>query len=476
MEIELVGGPLDSQGVRRVLGAAGLPVIGDARNGGILVAGGARLRAIDPEQGDVADDWWPNEPLHAGTTGAPAAWRVSAATRRVVERGHPWLLDDDESESVEGFAPGTLVVASDRSGVLGLVRVDGGRVAARVWALGAARERDTASVEARVAGALSKRRVLLDAAGDETLEVVRLIHGEADGLPGLFVDRVGPLLRILVSSRACERIHDRVIDAVVGGMRRWLGVDPPVIEVLHLRERPRGRLECVRSTRGPEAAVDARQRLVVRERALRFWVDPGLSQPARSAPGIGLFADQRDNRARLAAFAGRGGRWLNLFAHTGAFSAALLQAGAGEVVSVDLSGAYLRWLEENLELNGLRDARHTSVRKDGRRFLEGLAADQRFDGIVLDPPSAAAAGRRYWSVSRDLAPLVRLAADRLDRGGVLLVSHNLRRRGRPLARVVEDTLGKGWSSVRGAPPSPDFPRLTGFPEGDAFEGILAERA
>ena len=79
---------------------------------------------------------------------------------------------------------------------------------------------------------------------------------------------------------------------------------------------------------------------------------------------MGLYLDQRENRARLAARAARGGRWLNLFAHTGAFSVALLAGGAEEVVSVDLSRAYLRWLEDNLAENDLPNsgAAHRAVR------------------------------------------------------------------------------------------------------------------
>jgi len=89
---------------------------------------------------------------------------------------------------------------------------------------------------------------------------------------------------------------------------------------------------------------------------------------------------------------------LNLFAHTGAFSAAALAGGAREVVSVDLSKPYLDWLETNLARNGLAGSQHQSVRMDARRYLERLDYAEHFDGIVFDPPTAARAGRRFWSV------------------------------------------------------------------------------
>ncbi len=148
----------------------------------------------------------------------------------------------------------------------------------------------------------------------------------------------------------------------------------------------------------------------------------------------GFFLDQRENRARLAARA-RGGRWLNLFAHTGAFTAALLRAGAEEVVSVDLSAAWLRRLEDTLARNGLDASRSRVVRGDSRRVLERLAPEERFDGIVLDPPTAAAAGRRFWSVRRDLEPTVERCLALLAPGGSLLVCRN-DRGGRELTQLV----------------------------------------
>ena len=216
----------------------------------------------------------------------------------------------------------------------------------------------------------------------------------------------------------------------------------------------------------------------VLERGLRFSVDPGWETPRKVRPGFGLFVDQRENRARLDPHAARGGDWLNLFAHTGAFSASLLAAGAEHVTSVDLSGAYLKRLEMNLAANrdrGVDPTRNESVRIDGRRFLETLRPDQRYAGIVLDPPTAASAGHRFWSLRRDLEPLLRRCVERLDSGGVLLVTQN--RNGPPLGldRILERIVSRAHRSIEqldAAPAGLDHPGLVGFPEGDPFEGWL----
>ena len=196
---------------------------------------------------------------------------------------------------------------------------------------------------------------------------------------------------------------------------------------------------------------------------------------------MGLFLDQRENRETLAS-AAQGGDWLNLFAHTGAFSVALLAAGAQRVTSVDLSGPYLAWLGDHLALNaefGVEEARHQAVRHDGRRYLASLSRRERFDGIVLDPPTAAAAGRRFWSVQRDLEPLVVEALGRLRPGGRLLVCRNWRRARGSLPDLVEGAAGRAGvrlDTVEDAGPGPDFPRRRAFPEGDSFRGVLVRRS
>lgn len=482
--------------LRRQLAGAGAAILGDARFGGVMVAGGLRLwtRALRiPSEGiealaELPADFWPDEPVFAPDAGArgeeaqPSELVVSDATLRALTRGHPWILTDSETSDTGRFRPGTLVRVRSAAGKAGgLARIEGqGAVAARLWAAPPLRPRDAPSVEARVAEALARRKDLLSAAADpEATDAFRLIHGEGDDLPGLVVDRLGGCLRVLVTGRSCDGFRARALDALLRALARDLGPDPARIEAIHLRERPAGRLECVRLAAGALPADFQRDggRLRVRERGLVFLVDPGLARPEQASPGVGLFLDQRENRARLAERARRGGRWLNLFAHTGAFSVALLAAGAREVVSVDLSAAYLRWLEENLAANGLAGAPHRALQGDGRRVLTRLPARERFTGIVLDPPTAAAAGRSFWSVRRDLPPLVAAALRCLEPGGLLLVSRNDRAaRGElaALVRAAATQAGVGVARIEPAAPGADFPSRRGFPEGDPFEAVLLQ--
>ncbi len=456
--------------VRAWLAAAGAPVLGDALHGGALVAGGLRLLPGDAELA------WPEELVFPPAAPDPsAALQISPATARALARGHPWVIPDRETERGDRFAPGTLVslrTADGRSH--GLARSEGARdLAARVWS-SATDTHKSDSIEARVARALARRAPLLEAgAGSDAL---RLVHGEADELPGLAVDRLGPLLRVLVSGRAALPLCERVVQALAAARLPGLAPDAPVVEVMHLRERPHGALVCVRLVSGDAGAIP--EPLLIREGALRFRAECGLGEPTRPHPGVGFFLDQRDNRARLSARAARGGRYLNLFAHTGGFSAALLAGGAGEVWSVDLSAPYLAQLEENLKRSGLALERHRSTRREARRFLAELDPALRFDGIVIDPPTAAAAGRRVWSGRHDQAPRAASALARLAPGGFLLLTRQDRAGRGGLEALLTAAAANAHSplaSIEPAQPGLDFPALRGFPEGAPFEALLATR-
>jgi 23S rRNA (cytosine1962-C5)-methyltransferase len=493
--IHLAGSACDAAVLRRALALAAMPLVGDLEHGGLGEVGGPRLLANDgaKDEGDSKPFEWPDEPAWVSTEndadrdGAMLTLQVSDETARAIQRGHPWILADDASDSVVRFRPGTLLrVVSRAASTLAWAHVDSDRqLAARVWAKGELSGRQIPSVESRVARALARRRSLLVDARSSGTNAFRLIHGEGDALPGLVVDRLGPLLRVLVTSRASDLIRERVLAALLAQLPLTPEGEPwSILELLHLRAAGKSRFDRVRwISGGPDllATCDvalSEMGLQVLERGLRFSVDPGWQTPRSVRPGYGLFVDQRENRARLAPHAARGGNWLNLFAHTGAFSASLLASGAEHVTSVDLSAVYLERLEENLSANadrGVDPMRNESVRIDGRRFLETLRADQRYAGIVLDPPTAAAAGHRFWSLKRDLEPLLSRCVERLEAGGVLLVTQNRSGPALGLDRILERLANQSHRSIdrlEAAPAGSDHPSLPGFPEGEPFEGWL----
>jgi 23S rRNA (cytosine1962-C5)-methyltransferase len=441
-----------------------------------MVPGGLRLYcrhiAIESEGIDATVDepkgFVPSEPAFP-IQGRVRAIRVSDSTLDALQRGHPWILTDTETSDVGGFLPGTLARIRGSEGVdAGMCRVEGpGRIAARIFPNHGSKE-----IAAAVRAALRRRSGLLAGMrGPKATTAFRLIHGEADGLPGLAVDLLGDELRVVWMWSACASFEHDVIAALC----KALPFDPAVVRVRHFADAPKGEFLSVDAARGEPRT----QPFEVLERGLRFEVDNGLSEPRRSRPGFGLFIDQRANRERIAGIIARrgSGRWLNLFSHTGAYTLTALAAGATEVISVDLSNRYLQTLERNLASNSL-SAGHRSVKMDSVRFVEKLAPGDLFDGIILDPPTAASVGRKFWSARKHQAGLIEACLGHLAPGGCLLVCRNDQSAKGSLADIVTraaENASIHLHEVRRAPPSEDFPRVEGFPEGDVFEGVIAIR-
>jgi 23S rRNA G2069 N7-methylase RlmK/C1962 C5-methylase RlmI len=204
---------------------------------------------------------------------------------------------------------------------------------------------------------------------------------------------------------------DRVIEelAVVAG--ESLGASSEHTFV-HLRERERG---------GAVEADDAAASLssfFVREGSARFLMRMG----ARRDPG--LFLDHRTTR-RLVADDAVGRSVLNLFAYTASFSVHAALRGARQTTAVDLSASTVRWATENLEANQLDPRAHRVIAADVFGFLDD--DDERYDVIVLDPPSVSRSRRaaRDLDIQRDHPALIERCVARLRPGGTLWFSTNL---------------------------------------------------
>jgi 23S rRNA (cytosine1962-C5)-methyltransferase len=158
-----------------------------------------------------------------------------------------------------------------------------------------------------------------------------------------------------------------------------------------------------------------REEVTVTEHGVQYLVRPpaGLT--------VGLFLDMREVRQWLRSIS-TGKRVLNLFAYTCSFGVCAALGGATRVVNLDLSRTYLEWGKANYALNGLP--------VDGRDFIYGDALDwlgrfarrsEEFELVIVDPPSFSTTP---FSVTRDYARLVALAAKVVDSGGTLLAATN----------------------------------------------------
>lgn len=163
------------------------------------------------------------------------------------------------------------------------------------------------------------------------------------------------------------------------------------------------------------------ERFAVEENGLKFWVN------LVDYLDTGLFMDHRNTRERVRTEV-RGKRFLNLFAYTGAFTVYAAAGGAKETVTVDLSGKYLDWAEDNLELNGLNGPQHRLIEADVLQWID-QAKEAPFDVIVLDPPSHSTSSRmkKSFEIQRDQRTLLPATMERLSKDGVLYFSTNYTR-------------------------------------------------
>jgi 23S rRNA (cytosine1962-C5)-methyltransferase len=294
-----------------------------------------------------------------------------------------------------------------------------------------------------------ERRAALHA--DATTTCYRVVHGEADFLPGLRVERYADVLVVLVRAD-CIAPH---IEAVCTTLQQLM----PAARIVVRDHRDDLRRTPVADRRWPTGAtLDSAESVVGRELGVPVAIRPfnGLA--------TGIYVDQRATRVWLHPQAA-GKRVLNLFAYTGLFSVSLLQAGATAALDVDLSGPALAIARENAALAGV-SAAHRTQQGEARKVLAGL--NEQFDVVIVDPPTSAQ-GDGGWILRRDYPEVLTLAWERTAPGGLLVACCNaLHGKPYPLAASLAGACPSG-RAVPVPEPAEDVPLARGFPEGRPWQ-------
>ena len=273
----------------------------------------------------------------------------------------------------------------------------------RAWSFDEAQRIDAGFFQARV-----QRAVALRSRMGIASDGMRLVHGEADGLPGLIVDRYGDLLCAQFLSAGAQRWREVIADALLAATGLTLLYERSDASVRALEGLP----EHAGWLRG---SGDTRR--VITEHGLQLGLDVATGHKT------GFYLDQRENRHRLAGLVRQLGcrSVLNTYCYTGAFSVAALAGGAEQVVSVDSSGPALALAQDNLRRNGFDAAAHEFADADVNAWLrQALQAGRRFDAIVLDPPKFAPTAAHAERAARAYKDINRLALMLLAPGGLLL--------------------------------------------------------
>ena len=189
------------------------------------------------------------------------------------------------------------------------------------------------------------------------------------------------------------------------------------IKNIHLKSRRRQA-----GTLQHEKVNSASRNVIVNEGGLKFLVN--LSDYVDT----GLFLDHRKTRAMVREEAS-GANFLNLFCYTGSFSCYAAAGNAASTTSVDWSNTYLDWAKENLSINGFDEDGHRIIRSDTMEFLQRLKPAEKFDLVVVDPPTFSNSKRteKIWDVQRDYTELLKRLAANVRTDGVVYFSTNFRK-------------------------------------------------
>ncbi|MGJ7519804.1 class I SAM-dependent rRNA methyltransferase [Variovorax sp. LT1P1] len=395
--------------------------------------------------------------------------RLKPGKEKSLLRRHPWIF---ESAIARGGAdPGETVRVESHDGkfLAWAAFSPSSQIRARAWSFV-----ETQRIDAAFLTSLCARAVAARGYFDLQSDGIRLVHGEADGLPGLIVDRYGDTLVAQFGSAGVERWKDVLADALLAAT----GLSK-LYERSDASGREREGLQPVTGWLRGEGATEQ----VIREHDWRLSLDIATGHKT------GFYLDQRDSRQRFAEIAQhrRFRRVLNCFCYTGGFTVAALAglkaAGAvegSELTSIDSSLPALERARANLALNGFERANaqflDADVNASLRRFIE---EGRRFDAIVLDPPKFAPTVAHAERAARAYKDINRLALKLLEPGGVLLtfscsggISADLFHK--IVASAGLDAGVDGYISERlGA--APDHPMTIEFPEGEYLKGLVVVR-
>jgi 23S rRNA (cytosine1962-C5)-methyltransferase len=325
------------------------------------------------------------------------------------ESGHPWIYSNEVTMSAEAKAlpAGGLVTVKKPDGkTLGVATFNPHPlVSARLLSRDATHRIDAGFFLRVLRRSLAIREKLFDA------PFYRLVHAEADGLPGLVIDRFGTALVCQLNTAGMALLESELLAALDELLA-------PEIVVLRNDSPARLAEGLEPETRIAKGNLSAPVELV--ENGIRFTADLLGGQKT------GWFFDQRDNRRFMARLA-RGGRVLDLYTYTGGFAVAAAVAGASEIVAIDRSEPALTLAKEAAQMNGV-GARCTFRRGEAFAEAERLrATGERFEIVIADPPAFVKSRKDLAAGLRGYRKLAKLAAPLVAKGGFLFLascSHN----------------------------------------------------
>ena len=390
---------------------------------------------------------------------------ISAKGTRWVEQGHPWIYEAEVIAS-EPAENGSLVDAvSEKGKYLGTGFLSkNSKIRIRLISRNANDRFDEGFWRRRIKYAWDYRKTVMG----EDISCCRVIFGEADGFPGLTVDRFSDILVAQVLSVGMEKIKPVIFDALLEVLREDGQCISGIFQRNDVAIREKEGMEQYKGWYGdehPESAITE-----ICENGVYYSVDVENGQKT------GFFLDQKYNRLAVARLA-KGRRVLDCFTHTGSFALNAAMGGAEHVTAVDISESAVEMARKNAERNGLAD-KMDFVAANVFDLLPELEKQGKapYDFIILDPPAFTKSRKTVKSAERGYKEINLRALKLLPRGGYFATascSHFMENElfVKMLKAAALDA-GVELRQIEARQQAPDHPILWNVPETDYLKFYL----
>jgi 23S rRNA (cytosine1962-C5)-methyltransferase len=300
--------------------------------------------------------------------------------KKRVERGHPWVYANEIGRTEGAYIPGDIVsVHSPKGRFLGKGYINPkSQILVRIMTRNEKEAIDEAFFRRRIAQAWAYRKTLIDTSA------CRVIFAEADGLPGLIVDKFNDYLSIQMLTLGIDRYRDLIInilDEVIRPAGMYERNDTNVRELEGLEQR-KGFIN------GP---FDTKT--IIRENNVKMLVDIENGQKT------GYFLDQRENRRAITPLV-KGAEVLDVFCHTGSFALHAACYGAKHVTAVDISDQAIETARYNAELNEVTSKIDFITANAFDLLREYQQEGRQYDVVILDPPAFTKSARKTESAKK----------------------------------------------------------------------------
>jgi 23S rRNA (cytosine1962-C5)-methyltransferase len=378
----------------------------------------------------------------------PRRYQLTKDAHSIIARGHPWLFREQLSTAASVFADGDLLRLVDGTNATvayGTYESEGA-IAIRVIRRGAERP-DAKWLSAALTASIRRRAPL-----ETRTTGVRLVHGEADGIPAVVADQFGETIVVASYSKGSDALARFVARAL-----RTRAANVLLKPALRRRGDP----------------LPARTLFGGAPQIARF-VEDGLPFAVDLAEGqkTGTYLDLRGLRQALATAPLPGARVLNLFAYSGMLGRAAEAAGAGSITHVDQSQRALDFARAH---HAADPSRHRWVVADIFEWLPALDRAEQFDLVIVDPPSMTSKKTQVPQVLAAYRKLYRAAREHVRPGGLLVAACCTSRVERTVFQhTVREALGSDFTMERELPPEVDHPVT--FPQADYLKIAWWRRA